>query len=175
MLNPQVSKSVCILTVLSDEALKMMVQPSHRLKLPLPQADRDQWCLRLDAAIIGHNRLVASFQEMHRGIKVDWRASQIVDGKEVAGPELFELRDKLRERVKADRETVLSIACMLIVDEREREKQGAKPTTCAAGTATADQLLASGSAHVSTPSPVGPALRETPEVAAIRHERESGT
>lgn len=142
MLAPEVAKTVCALSPLSESALKVMVQESHRLKLPLPAADRDQWCMRLDSTITGHNALVAEWAKVSNGIRKDWRAAQNVNGRQVEGFELFALRDALKQRVDQSQATLLSIAAMLVLDERMAAAKSATPTTCAAGIETADKLVA---------------------------------
>ncbi len=130
MLNPAIPPAVCALSPLSESALKLMVQPSHRIKLPMPQADRDQWCMRLDSTVSGHNALVQEWARLSNGVRADWRAVQKVDGRDVEGFELFALVDALKKRADASQANMLSIAAMLVLDERANAARAAAPVVC---------------------------------------------
>ncbi len=165
MLNPTMPERVGALTPLSSGALRLVLVQAHLLlagKLPLPEADREQWCMRLDAAVQSHNQLVGKLEVADAWAIQSANQTLVVDGRSYTGDDALQFRDDLYKRAQAETMTLLSLGALLILDDRARHAAAASPAVCQAG------AIAVTPAVTPNPSPVQP---ESEIVAQIRRER----
>ena len=179
MLNPQTPASIGPMAQLSDVALRSLLTATHYAlaqKLPLPEADREQWCMRLDSQIRHQNEMAvvagtcAEWERERRRQFVE-KATAAVDpkhvlevhGKTYADMEAVQISADLRGREFMGMQTTLSLSALLVLDERARQAAAATPVVCWAGAVPVPLVV--------TPNP-GPPVPESELTALIRRERD---
>lgn len=149
MLTPTMPSTVGPLTQFTDVALRSLLTATHYAlgqKLPLPEADREQWCMRLDSAIRYHNQMATSATTC-----TEWEAERqrrfketgvmpfvgevlMINGVEYKEEAAVKMSADIRCRAYQDMQTIMSLSAMLILDERAGARRSASPVICVAGT-----------------------------------------
>lgn len=185
MLNPQIPPAVGPLAQFTNVVLRSLLTATHYglgQKLPLPEADREQWCMRLDSAIQAQNQLApraaicTEYSEamLRRATAAGTTVSDacanlflVIDGKRYSAVEAMKLSASIRGRAYQGMQEILSNAALLILDERANAARAANPVTCVV---TPFVLREPVDAHLPEHQPIP----ESENVAAIRIEREQG-
>jgi len=119
---------------MTELTLRSLLHPAHYFlatKLPLPEADREQWCMRLDSMVRSQNE----FEQRLVPVRA-WHAlphptrDLLVDGMEYTGQQASNLVEALLKRARNSTHEMLSIAALLVLDERASINRSTNPVTC---------------------------------------------